>query len=282
MPEFSTHTDGISKLVQGRGPGSFKSGTLHQLFTSFRVFMVLGAIQQRKETFLDEPRWKTTPFVSESKSFMQSLLDQVSGLPTLLQRLDLISGSGLGWQNNVIATLYNDYISQIISLESWGAELMLNSESNLLWWPVALSSNADTTFSIQYNFANILIANTISHYWGFLLILQISIETLRSISSKQGLENACPTKHSVEFLQDKTVEVANDICRGMDYHLQPEMKLYGPAATLFPINIALQVFRGAKRVKEVKWCEDFILKLRQMGVRLAPHVPLIQKNESGT
>ncbi|KAH6663065.1 hypothetical protein B0J14DRAFT_621671 [Halenospora varia] len=281
-PEFS-HTQGISNLVQARGPETFNSGVLHQLFTSFRVFMVLGAIQQRKETFLDEPRWKMESFATEPKSLMQSLLDEVSGLPSLLQRLDAISRSTCELKETKVACLYRDFLSQIARLKDWQARLNPGSDSNLLWWPIASPSDNGTAFPISYGFANILMANTLSHYWGFLLIVQISIETLRIVSAGYGIDLIFHSrKDGVELSQDKMVERAKDTCKSMQYHLQPEMKLYGPAATLFPINIALQVFRGVKMMKEAAWCEDFIVRLGRMGVRLAPHVPLIEKNKSGT
>ncbi len=220
------------------------------------------------------------PSSSESKSLMQSLLDQVCGLPSQLQRLDTISRLSHGSHNKEITGLYIDFLSQIIILEEWEANLKSNSENNLLWWPVTSFSSSDTTIPISYQFASILIANTMSHYWGFLLIVQISIEALRAVTSKHVIDLPFMSKHGAELSQHKKVTIAKDICKSMQYHLQPEMKLYGPAATLFPVTIAWQIFRGAKMTEEAAWCEDFIARLGRMGIRLAPHVPWIEGKQS--
>lgn len=248
--------------------------------TSLILLQVLGSIQQRKESFLDDPSWKTIPFMSEPKSLMQSLLDEVAGLPALLRRLDTIPISRLESQDREISSLLSDFVSQMNHLGNWEKNLKLTSGSNLLWWPVASSSDLKTTFPTSYGFANILIANTMLHCWSFLIIVQISIGSLRTITDRNDTELPVEPHHSSGLSQDKTVELAKDICKSMQYHLQPEMKLYGPAATLFPINIAFQVFRAARMMKEAAWCEDSIVKLSQMGVRLAPYVPWISGSES--
>lgn len=238
---------------------------------------LLRAIQQRKESFLDEPMWKVEPFASEPTSLMQSLLDQVSGLPSLLQRLDAISNSEPEVRNQEIAAVYKDFESQMIRLEDWEANLKTSAKSRLLWWPVALSSDNETTFPISYDFANMLVANTISHYWAFLLVVQISMETLLTTCMKHGIDAACFLKRGAAASPDKMVALAKDICQGMRYHLQPEMKLYGPTSTLFPINLALQVFRRENKMKEAAWCENLISRLGLIGIRLASHIPLIEQ-----
>ncbi|KAL7914001.1 hypothetical protein GGI35DRAFT_439198 [Trichoderma velutinum] len=274
---WSAHTRGVCKLIQEKGPDAFRTGILHQLFTGFRIFMLLGAIQQRKESFLDEPAWKIEPFSSEPKSLMQSLLDQISGLPSLLQRLDVISNSGQEYQKEEIVALYKDFDSQMLRLEDWEANLKTSTTSRVLWWPVALSPDNETTFPISYEFANILVANTISHYWSFLLVIQISILTLLTISKEKEVDAVCLFNDRASISPENRVALAKDICQSMRYHLQPEMGLYGPAATLYPINVALQVFKKENKMKEATWCEDFISRLETMGILLASHIPSVEK-----
>ncbi|KAL7936521.1 hypothetical protein V8C35DRAFT_295733 [Trichoderma chlorosporum] len=273
---WSAHTQCVCKLIQEKGPEAFKTGVLHQLFTSFRIFMLLGAIQHRKETFLDEPAWKIEPFTSEPKSLMQSLLDQIAGLPSLLQRLDAISKSSRAAQHEEIITLYKDFDAQMLRLEDWEAALKTSTNSRLLWWPIALSSDDDTVFPISYDFTNILVANTMSHYWSFLLVIQISISTLLTISNEERVDIAYPLKQRPIISHEQRVVLAKDICQSMRYHLQPEMGLYGPAATLYPINIALQIFKRENKINEATWCKDFISRLERMGILLASHIPSVE------
>ncbi|KAL7823135.1 hypothetical protein V8C26DRAFT_385493 [Trichoderma gracile] len=274
------HTRGISKLIQGRGPDAFKDGTTHQLFTSFRVFMLLEAIQYRRETFLDEPAWKTIPFASESQSLMQSLLDQISGLPALLQRLDIISDGSPKDQSEDIVELYKDFDTQVLQLENWETNLDTSAASRLLWWPVALSSDTGTAFPLSYEFTNVLVANTISHYWGFLLVVQISMETLHAVCDEHGIDDSDFPKQRATALSNRKLTLASDICQCVRYHLRPEMKLYGPAATLFPLNVALEIFRRENKEKEAIWCEEIISRLGSMGIRLAFHIPPIGERTS--
>ncbi|EHK27066.1 uncharacterized protein TRIVIDRAFT_35105, partial [Trichoderma virens Gv29-8] len=270
------HARCICTLVQEKGPEAFKTGIPHQLFTSFRIFMLLRAIQHRKESFLDEPAWKIEPFSSEPKSLMQSLLDQIASLPSLLQRLDAISSSNRAHQNEEIIALHKDFDSQMLRLEEWEANLETSSNSRLFWWPVSSLSDDETIFPISYDFTNILAANTMSHYWSFLLVIQISISTLLTISKEKEINVTYLLKHQAAISPEKRVDLARDICQSMRYHLQPEMGLYGPAATLFPINVALQIFRMENKTKEAIWCGDFISKLEMMGILLASHIPSIE------
>ncbi|KAK4078114.1 uncharacterized protein Triagg1_3130 [Trichoderma aggressivum f. europaeum] len=275
---WSAHTRGVCKLIQEKGPEAFKTGVLHQLFAGFRIFMLLGAIQQRKESFLDESAWKLEPFSSESKSLMQSLLDEISGLPSLLQRLDIISKSGQEHQKEEIVALYKDFDTQLLRLEDWEANLKISTNSRVLWWPVASSPDHETSSPISYEFANILVANTMSHYWSFLLVIQISTSALLALSKEKGIDMACLLKQRT-ISPENRVALAKDICQSMRYHLQAEMGLYGPAATLYPINVALQIFREENKLEEVVWCENFISKLETMGILLASHIPSV---ETGT
>ncbi|KAL7811201.1 hypothetical protein V8C44DRAFT_330946 [Trichoderma aethiopicum] len=277
---WQAHTRGISTLIREKGPEAFQDGIAHQLFTSFRVFMLLEAIQHRGETFLDEPAWRTVPFSSEPRSLMQSLLDQISGLPSLLQRLDAISNGSPKGQTEDIVALYKDFDAQMLRLEDWETNLNSGAESRLLWWPVALSSDTGTAFPISYEFTNVLVANTIIHYWGFLLVIQISLETLQAICDKHGIDNSHIAKQRATALLDRKLTLANDICQSVRYHLRPEMKLYGPAATLFPLNVALQIFRQENKTRETLWCEETICRLGSMGIRLAFHIPPIGERKS--
>lgn len=241
---------------------------------------LLEAIQHRRETFLDEPVWKAKSFSSESKSLMQSLLDQISGLPALLQRLDAISNSGPKDQSENIVALYKDFNAQMLRLEDWETNLNTSAASRLLWWPVALPSYTGSPFPISYEFTNVLVANTITHYWGVLLVVQISMETLQAVFDKHEIDNSNIPKQRAIALSDRKLTLANDICQSVRYHLRPEMKLYGPAAMLFPLNVALQVFSRENKLQETLWCEEIISRLGSMGIRLAFHIAPIGERKS--
>ncbi|KAL6889472.1 hypothetical protein HDV57DRAFT_486966 [Trichoderma longibrachiatum] len=109
---------------------------------------------------------------------MRSLLDQISGLPSLLQRLDALSNGSPKDQAEDIVALYRDFDAQILRLEDWERKLNTSAASRLLWWPIALSLETGTAFPISYEFTNVLVGNTIIHYWGFLLVIHLSRETL--------------------------------------------------------------------------------------------------------
>lgn len=288
---LQTHSRERARRLQGRRSTStlHKLPCIHGTSNATRISQprhhlrneqLLEAIQQRRETYLDEPMWRTVPFSSEPKSLMQSLLDQISGLPFLLQRLDVISNASPEHQNENVVALYEDFDAQMLRLENWETNLHTSAASRLLWWPVALSSDTGAAFPISYEFTNVLVANTMSHFWGFLLVVQISIETLQALSDKHGINDSCIKRQRVTALSDRKLTLANDICQSVRYHLRPEMRLYGPAATLFPLNVALQVFRRENKGQEALWCEETISRLGSMGIRLAFHIPPIGERKA--
>lgn len=61
------------------------------------------------------------------------------------------------------------------------------------------------------------------------------------------------------------------ICQSLDYLLQDNMKLYGPASTLFPLKVAYKTFQedSTNAVEQLAWCQSTIARLVSKGLNIA-------------
>ncbi|KAH7370339.1 hypothetical protein BKA65DRAFT_15226 [Rhexocercosporidium sp. MPI-PUGE-AT-0058] len=286
---WSVHIQGIAELVKDRGPSCFATGTAHQLFTSFRIFMLLEFIQKRKSIFLANHKWLNIPFSVKPKSSMQTLLDAASALPGILEKLDELHANQCVMEGSTVPELLAalDFILQ--DLRKWEAEIM-SDHKGPLWWPVSSSSptmnvaDEETVFPISYQFANILTANTMCHYWAFLAITLSSTTLLKppipsplSTSQSNNFPASNPVRHSFcPEIHEELLALSSNICASMPYHMHPSQKFYGPASTFFPLWIALQIFERdvspQSKMKEM-WCRNLLRELEERGLPLAKHLP---------
>ncbi|KAH6718140.1 hypothetical protein BKA61DRAFT_298532 [Leptodontidium sp. MPI-SDFR-AT-0119] len=181
---WSVHIHGIAELIKDRGPCNFVIGTAHQLFASFRIFLLLEYMQKRKSTFLASPEWLKVPFCNRSKSSMQTLLDAASPLPGLLEKVDKFRASQSVIEDSTAHEIHLELNAVVKDLRKWETDLTSALEGSL-WWPVSSPSSENTNsvdeeagFTIFYQFANILTANTMCHYWAFLAIALSEISLL--------------------------------------------------------------------------------------------------------
>ena len=216
---------------------------------------------------------------------MQKLLDRVSNLPGLLQKLDILTAQVHTSSPDDFQHLFDDMHHQISSLLQFAPEVNKHFGSDHLWWPVAASSWSssenretmeDAAFPIAYHFPNILTANLMCHYWVSLIVAYISSETLTNMAEQHGIQLQGPAEQICEVSRRKVEDLADDICKSMAYHVQPEMKLYGPAATLFPVKIASQVIKRGIVTKDIVWCRQFVEQWEDIGIGLARYVPGVE------
>lgn len=141
-------------------------------------------MQKRKSTFLASPEWLKVPFCNRSKSSMQTLLDAASPLPGLLEKVDKFRASQSVIEDSTAHEIHLELNAVVKDLRKWETDLTSALEGSL-WWPVSSPSSENTNsvdeeagFTIFYQFANILTANTMCHYWAFLAIALSEISLL--------------------------------------------------------------------------------------------------------
>ncbi|KAG4419038.1 hypothetical protein IFR04_007814 [Cadophora malorum] len=282
---WSVHVHGIAELIMNRGPAKFSTGIAHQLFTSFRIFMLLEFIQKRKSTFLSDAEWLSIPSSIGPKSSMQTLLDSASPLPGLLEKLDLLRKNQFAVDYAACQEIYVALETVQGDLRNWEDQLMTGHGSPL-WWPVSSAvskskgeAEEEPVFTISYHFPNILIANTMTHYWAFSAITQSTLSRLEELPNLDLFHSTlnCRSKHISDYAktsEDLTI-LASNICASMTYLMHPSQKLYGPASTFFPLWIALQIFQrdtSPESKKKELWCLKLIEELEERGLPLAGYL----------
>lgn len=216
---------------------------------------------------------------------MQTLLDTASPLPGILEKFDLLCKNQIAVDYAVVQEIYAALEIVQGELRNWEDQLISGHESPL-WWPVSSTvsesrgeAEKERVFPISYHFPNILIANTMTHYWAFLAITQSTLSRLEKLPNLRLSYSTlnCPSNHDSDSAKTPVdlIELASNICASMAYLMHPSQKLYGPASTFFPVWIALQIFqRGTSpesRKKEL-WCLDLLKELEERGLPLAGYL----------
>lgn len=88
------------------------------------------------------------------------------------------------------------------------------------------------------------------------------------ILGEMSLTNQCHLHH----IQDHTLALSDQICSSMEYLLQDEMKLFGPASTFVPLKTVYHKFKmdGSRQMNIVARCEAIVKRLVDKGLLSAP------------
>ncbi|EPE28338.1 hypothetical protein GLAREA_09458 [Glarea lozoyensis ATCC 20868] len=262
------HIQGISDLMQLIGPDVHRSGAAYKLFVGFRPLLVTEAFIARKATFVASQEWISIPFQFNTASPMQTLLSYATIIPSLLEKADFDTASPT---TDDICAEFEQVLCTLLQWENTQVEVEFG---NPYWAKAAtsttISSHGSSPSTLLW-FPNILFANAFTHLWTFQIICLSEIARLRAgrtdtlLSTKSSLPSEIMN-------EDYVFKLSTKICQSMEYQLQDEMKLYGPASVLFPLRIARATFDSdpARHQKEISWCDEFVDQLRSKGIHLAP------------
>lgn len=169
---------------------------------------------------------------------MQSLLGQAAALPTILHTLDKLSGPDASDKNQYecerILNCFNDLLN---GLNNWEASESINVTSPLYWYRVQDPEEIPCIW-----FPSITMANAITYIWAFRIICLCEMERLASSLPQPSIEYLRILKEQhIESVQKSSETLMRRICESMEYLLQEEMKLFGPASTILPLQVAYAV-----------------------------------------
>lgn len=122
-------------------------------------------------------------------------------------------------------------------------------------------------------FPNILTGNLHTHTWVLDIIYLTEMEKVDLFLADRGCAEAGQALEENYYTQ--ACELANNICHSVEYFLQEEMRLFGPASAIFPLRIAYNVLsRDCQGNQEnIKRCQGLIVRIRQKGLSTIPHFP---------
>lgn len=209
---------------------------------------------------------------------MQSLLNKAAIIPSLLSQTDiLLEKTHQGNFGIEAKDLFNRFVDALIDLENWEMEYCQQTD-RWCYWPSDIPTSPVTEESISYGkplwYASVTMANVYTNLWAFRIICFFELERLAHHFHAFDKTQDIPLLRPLNFKHVHTYKVAlaKQICLSMDYLLQDEMGLFGPASTYFPLQVAYQTFleNEGMRKDEIGFLEGVVLRLVQKGLRSAP------------
>ncbi|CAD6442364.1 310c9ded-c960-4a0a-89de-1f7f02cacb23 [Sclerotinia trifoliorum] len=266
------HTTAIKVFFETFGPHYFKSGTSHALFQGFRPPIILQAFRDRQPTFLSSESWNKIPFTSACPSAMQALLTDVSTIPFLLKCNDALFENGSSAIQ--VAEMFQSFIDALERLTEWENHFRLESGFQYYWQCGTDAGELNTCQSLHVpiTFLNFTMANCLIHIWAIRVICLAETERIVLFSSHP----IQPKPHTSQFrsaayVQGQINHFSRLILRSMEYFFSDDMKLFGPASTLFPLSVAYQQFTAAcyQCDEELKFINSIVNQLIDRGLQSA-------------
>lgn len=211
---------------------------------------------------------------------MQQLLSNASKIPSLLERFDVITGSGRQADLVVIETLWQDFRNTLESLQAWESAQYLQAPSPLFWTRLTPKALAPSDAKDLW-FLNLMVANSLTHCWAFKIIIKSHLDMLGRALAARNEEDSQRTLHLLfeTNTEPSVAALAGMICDSITYLLQPEMKLYGPTSSFFTLHTAIQVFKGDPDLysAQILRCQQIVTYLAALGIQpLLDPTPLVR------
>ncbi|PVH73551.1 hypothetical protein DL98DRAFT_607025 [Cadophora sp. DSE1049] len=271
-PDSNTlaHFGGLGALINMYSPGVFESGDFHVIFVGCRPVLLLQALTARRSTFLGRKEWLTVPFRKHPPSEMQTLLGDIAILPSILEQIDSLQDLAPQSSLQSAQDLKLMLSEVLVRLSKWDGHFevtqkTMKSNNN--------NSHAEETVS-DFWFLSLLAANVCIHVWAFQIICFTELAKLNKLSpSSDDISCSGPGAQAVwEEHKTRLSALATKICQSMEYMLQDEMLLYGPAAAMWPLAAAYSVLaadvEGNREEIERYWA--FLSRIRERGFLSAP------------
>lgn len=280
-----THAQGVGDLMKHLGPEIFSEGIFHSLFVGFRPLLVgpcaavmglfadhscgvtqlASSILNRQKTFLANKEWTTTPFCGHTVSIMQQLLNRASALPSLLQRYREVENV-LATSNPVlIERLARNFRDILGSLQQWELTALLDAKSPLVW-TITETADPPSAATKRHWFADILTANSLTHYWAFKIIIKTHLLPLdETIAALRHKESPAVSK---SITDDSVADLAEMIINSMSYLLQPNMPLHHAGSSFFTLPTAIAEFQGEpdRYSQQLLRCQQIVDELSSRGI----------------
>ncbi|KAK6811307.1 hypothetical protein RU639_013162 [Aspergillus parasiticus] len=275
---IASHIQAVGLLLQAHGPSMCSFGVLHTLFLGFRSLLIMQACRSRQPTFLASQLWIDTPFSRLSPSLMQSLLNEVVNLPSLLHQSDCVLGSLVQSDLSDINKAICSFINVLVRLDEWEAAVQQGGKP--CYWrcgyvsqEVESRASDDTCLGLLW-YPNVTMANAFTNLWAFRIVCLSELK--RFVAHFLGRDNEQPiwTRQldmNYDDIQAQIISFAKNISLSMVYLLQDEMGLFGPASTLFPLHVTYQAYKSLdpRQQVDIAYLENIVDRLDQKGMKSA-------------
>ncbi|GAT31327.1 C6 finger domain protein [Aspergillus luchuensis] len=160
-------------------------------------------------------------------------------------------------------------------LNEWEASEFNNATSPLYWY-----RDQDAEEIPCMWFPSITMANAITYIWAFRIICLCEMERLASSLPQPSFEYLRILKEQhIESVQISSETLMRQICESMEYLLQGEMKLFGPASTILPLQVAYAVatMNGNQHNAQLPTLKRIVERLVLKGLQSFP-ILIFEKN----
>ncbi|ESZ95785.1 hypothetical protein SBOR_3802 [Sclerotinia borealis F-4128] len=235
------HFGGLGALINMYSPEVFSSGDFHLIFLGCRSVLLFQALNARKSSFLGQEEWLTTPFRHHLPSDMQKLIGDVAVLPSILEEIDTLQALPPD------AAVQRAYMAKIAlsgvhdRLSKWDGRFGKEEKSNHEFLQHTDITDRWKDEVLDFWFSSLLAANVYTHMWDFQIICRTEIAELSSFVRDCNGYGIARVGKAREEHDPRLLALATRIYQCMEYLLQDEMMLYGPAAAIFPLKTAYNV-----------------------------------------
>ncbi|KAH8692400.1 hypothetical protein BGW36DRAFT_45387 [Talaromyces proteolyticus] len=262
------HAQALARMVEMRGPYVFKQGIEKRLFLQARSMILIAALEDRKRTFLAEDIWQTVPWSNtpELKTYINRYVDLVLFIPSIMEDLDILRQA----ETEAKQCSIRDRIrTTILSLHKRLLDIRCDWEiitANAAYEaPPQRSehvySSVDETgsalFTSLLGFKDLQTCVEMGMYHVILFFLrdfenEIGMEQVNNTPSLAMPKRSNPgLKFPHELMTVRDIGI--DICRSVEFFLQPSHGLTGAYFLIFPLRVAQFAFELDEDRAIVAW-----------------------------
>lgn len=273
-------------MIRQLGPGHFAAFPAHHFFARvYRPAAIVTALLNRKPTFCGDPEWVTTPWERHPKAPLDRLLDILSQIPSLLQRVDHVLGLEPTMARRLLVQdVLENCLSVQAALEQWHASLHQSSyRSQSAYWISPDQSAAQIPFTDPLSFRDSLTSVTFLYYWAAQVLFYPCINLLNHtifspvVDSYPQVFPDLPLHLHIDpeaYGSNKVREITTNVCRGLDAALANTAQ---PDLLAFPVYMAETFYGGLNVVAqqtgegamELMWLVGFRTRMMNRGQNLA-------------
>lgn len=206
---------------------------------------------------------------------MHTLFNQVAIVPNYLHQIDKMSENPGQTDPSEITILFSSLANILVGLENWEISLQHQTDSPCYWPRVTDPQSKEgipQTKDTAIWFPSVTMANVFTHIWTFRIICMTELEKLALLFPWLILGGMSLTnQYHLHHVQGYTLALSNQICSSMEYLMQDEMKLFGPASTFSPLKTVYHKFKADESQQMIiARCQAIVNQLVAKGLQSAP------------
>lgn len=273
--------------IRRLGAGYFATFPAHHFFVRvYRPAAIAAALLNRKPTFCGNPEWVSAPWERHPKAHFDRLLDILSQIPSLLERLDqLLSLAPTVTRRLMAQDLLDNCLGVQNALEQWHVTLhQTNYRSRPPYWISPNQPELHLPFVDAFAFPDQLTSLTFLYYWAAQVLFYPCIGLLShtifspvvDAYSQAQIYPEIPPHLNINpeaFGPNKAREIAENVCKGLDAALAASAQ---PDLLAFPVHVVETLYRGlnvcaptGEGALELLWLDAFRGRMMIRGQTLA-------------